>query len=265
MAAPQNKIRSVSLAMTVAMVLAVAPALARAQDPAAAEGLFRDGRALMKRGQLGAACNKLAESVRLDPGAVGALMNLAECESQIGRTASAWQKWQLASERLHPGDRRLTTALARIHALEAKLARLVVTLPPSAPAGLEIRRDGVVLDLDRIGTPIPVDPGTHALAVTAPGRQARELEISLRQAEQKTVLVEPGPPALARPALALISVSPPPFVPIEPPPRTAERADPDTTAVRTAAAPDGASGGWLSSFLGYTLITGGAAVLGGTG
>ena len=72
-------------------LLAGRSAGAEPRDPAAAEWLFREGRALMKKGDFAPACAKLAESQRLDP-AVGTLMNLAECEERIGRTASAWQR-----------------------------------------------------------------------------------------------------------------------------------------------------------------------------
>ena len=56
------------------MAALVVPSLALA-DVAAAEALYREGRALMEKGDLDAACPKLAESQRLDPSS-GTALNL---------------------------------------------------------------------------------------------------------------------------------------------------------------------------------------------
>src|SRR3954447_10405599 len=47
-------------------------------DPAAAEALFREGRTLLGKGELGAACEKLEASNTLEASA-GTLLNLATC------------------------------------------------------------------------------------------------------------------------------------------------------------------------------------------
>src|SRR3954454_5915906 len=114
-------------ALIVAVVLAAPAAAAPPRDPAAAEWLFREGRTLMKKRDFLGACPKLEESLRLDP-AVGTLMNLAECEERIGRTASAWQRWGAAADELPARDRRRQAALSRARSLEMRLARLSITL-----------------------------------------------------------------------------------------------------------------------------------------
>jgi hypothetical protein len=184
-----------------ALALALGASAARAQthDAAGAEWLFREGRTLMKQGDLAAACPKLAESLRFDP-AVGTLMNLAECEERQGRTATAWQRWGAAADQLPAGDRRRATAVTRARNLEAVLPRLTVELRGRA-AGLEVSRDGVVLGSASIGVPLPVDPGIHLIAVSAPGRAPRSYEVAAENGKQQIVVVEPGPAAaLAAPA-----------------------------------------------------------------
>src|SRR5688572_7792688 len=153
------------------LVLAVVLALqhgaqAQVRDAAAGEALFQEGRRLMKAGDFAAACPKLEESLRLDP-ALGTLVNLASCEEQQGRTATAWQHWRSAIEQLPSSDKRRSTAQARAAALEKVLARLTITLAPGAPAEAEVKRDGVRLGRASLGLALPVDPGHHVVVVTA--------------------------------------------------------------------------------------------------
>jgi hypothetical protein len=167
-------------------------ALAQTRDPAAGEALFQEGRRLMKARDFAAACPKFEESQRLDP-AAGTLLNLADCEEQLGRAASAWQHWLAAADQLPAGDKRRATALARASAIEKTVARLSVSLAPSAPANAFVKRDGVVLGSGSLGVPLPVDPGRHVIVVSATGREDRETEVTLRAKEQRTLLVEAGP------------------------------------------------------------------------
>jgi hypothetical protein len=193
------------------------PEASRPRDPASSEWLFREGRNLMKKGDFAPACAKLAESLRLDP-AVGTLMNLAGCEERLGRTASAWQRWSAAADQLPPTDKRRATALVRARTLERQLARLTINVGPSTPATAEVRRDDVPLGAASLGVPLPVDPGTHAITVTAAGREGRELEVTLSAGEQKVVTLEPGAitprTSFQAPAVpAVVRVAPPPFTP----------------------------------------------------
>ena len=61
----------------------------QAEDKAAAQVLFDEGRTLMDAERYGEACPKFAESLRLDA-ALGTQLNLARCYQLVGKTASAW-------------------------------------------------------------------------------------------------------------------------------------------------------------------------------
>jgi tetratricopeptide (TPR) repeat protein len=159
--------------LAAAILLAVA-GQARAQSASsksAAEALFEEGRRLMDQGSLSEACPRLAESQRLDP-AVGTLLNLGLCYEKAGRTASAWvtfreaQAAALAAHRPEQAD----VAERRARALAPTLSHLTVSARAPA-AGLEIKRDGLVVSGPALGMALPVDPGKHTVTATAPHKR----------------------------------------------------------------------------------------------
>src|SRR5580765_1857550 len=61
-------------------------------DRTLAAALFREGKALMDKGDFAPACAKLEESQRLDPGG-GTILNLALCHEKEGRFARSWSEF----------------------------------------------------------------------------------------------------------------------------------------------------------------------------
>jgi hypothetical protein len=139
-------------------------------DKGAAIALFEEGRSLLEAGRLSEACEKLAASHALRP-AAGTLLNLGECFERRHMTATAWITFQDAqSEARRAGDRdRAAEAARRIAVLEPKLARLVVRVPDRLRESATVRRDGADVPRAAWGTAVPVDPGTHVVAVSGPG------------------------------------------------------------------------------------------------
>lgn len=137
-------------------------------DGVAAESLFTSGRELMQAGKYQEACEKFEASRRLEP-ALGTTLNLANCYEKLGRTASAWAEFKRAAaeaQRLDDATRK-ATALERAAALEPKLSRLwLQTDDPS----ISVSRNGVPVDAGVLGNAIPVDPGSHRLEASAPGK-----------------------------------------------------------------------------------------------
>lgn len=166
--------RSVSIAAIGALVLASMPVRAdvSAADKAAAEALFDHAKTLMKDGRYSDACLKFQESQRIDPG-IGTMLYLADCFEKNGQTASAWAEFLEAAAAAKAAGQaeREKKARDRASALEPKLNRLSIAVRAGGEVpGLEVRRDGAVINKALWGTPIPLDPGEHVIEATAPGK-----------------------------------------------------------------------------------------------
>lgn len=179
-----------------------------ADGPATAQTLFDEARVLMTSGRYIEACPKLEESQRLDP-ASGTLLNLAHCYEALGRLASALTTFrEAAAASSAQGNReREREATARAEALVSRVPTLLVSVPQSAPAALELYLDQVLLTPAQQQGAIPLDPGPHTLRASAPGRkpwrtdwvvtgEGRVTRIAVPELEQWTAFA-PRPPAAA--------------------------------------------------------------------
>ena len=146
-----------------------------------AEALASAGGALAEKGDWVQACAKYEGSARLDPSA-RRFMKFAECQERAGKLAAAWISFGEAQDRAQAQGDKVLAGAAResVKRLDAKLARIEIVVPPeSAVEGLQIRRDGVVVADAVRGIPVPVDPGSHIIAATAPGRRPWSTTIGL--------------------------------------------------------------------------------------
>jgi hypothetical protein len=143
-------------------------------DRTLAAALFREAKTLMTKGDYVAACTKLEESQRLDPGG-GTLLNLALCHEKQGRSATAWGEFieALGLARRDNRQARVDLAEEHIQKLEPTLSKMtIVVSPESDEPSLEITRDGAVVGRAAWGMPFPVDPGEHKVQAVAPGKLA---------------------------------------------------------------------------------------------
>lgn len=164
---------------------------AQSSDPAAAEALFREGRAAAQAGNYQLACQKFHESHRLDP-APGTVLNIADCEEKLGHIATAWTLYQEVTQKIPSRDERHAIASERVAALEPRVPKLAIRLAKDAPANARVRRDGVELKSASLDTPLPVDPGKHEIVVEAEGHARSRIEITIAEGEVKRVSVGPG-------------------------------------------------------------------------
>jgi serine/threonine-protein kinase len=207
-----------ALALALALT-AAADARAAGDEGAEAEALFREAKKLMDEGNFAAACPKLAESQRLDPGN-GTLARLAACHEKEGKLASAWSEFAelvTSAQRAGQADRE-KFARQHVAALQPQLSRLTLRVPPevAAVSGLTVRRDGAVVGPAVWGVAVPLDPGEHALEATAPGHlpwSAHFTVGAVADSQEITVLALEAVAATSAPAPVAIAVAPPPAPP----------------------------------------------------
>lgn len=135
-----------------------------------AEAAFREGKRLMAEGELELACAKFRQSQNAAPGS-GTLLNLADCQEQVGRTATAWATFRAAAAlaRAKGKATRAEEATARARALEPRMPRLQVTVPEASQReGLVIYRNDTMMSPLEFGKPVPIDPGLVVLVAEAP-------------------------------------------------------------------------------------------------
>ncbi|XXX74217.1 preprotein translocase subunit TatA [Sorangium sp. So ce134] len=227
-------------------------ASAQPNDPKTqAQELFEQGRAAVEARDCARAIPLFRRSQATYPSR-GTLLNLAQCEADLGRVASAWQHFRELLTQLTPGDPRLPITQQRIADLEPRLPKLVVQVADGAPAPSEVLLDQAAMPQASLGSELPVDPGDHVIVARwADGRQA-EARVSVAEGARKDVRLEPPPVAAAPPPPVRASdapqaPSPPPDAP--PPPASSAR--------RTLAFVVGGVG---VAALGGSLITGGLAL-----
>jgi serine/threonine-protein kinase len=229
-----------ALALAVASGARVARAQApSANDKAAADVLYQAGKQLMKEGKFAEACPKFAESQRLDPG-IGTMLWLADCYEKNGQTASAWAQFREAqAEAAKRKDRREKVAADRAAQLANKLSTLVIGVAESAEVpGFEVKRDGTVVGKPLWGTKVPIDPGTHTISASAPGKKPWETKVEVP----------------AKPGTVEVAV-----LPLED--AHASSSAPPSGTKAAGPAPDRASSSWTSQHT-FAVVAAGVAVVG---
>lgn len=184
------------------------------EDKAAADALFKAGRALVKQGNFAEACPKLEASHKLDP-AIGTLLALGDCYESNGQTASAWTTFNdvRAMARKANDTKRADEAERRAGLLEPKLSKILIEVPQDTRgSGVEVRRNGKLVEPAMFGLEVAVDPGKQTIDATAPGQQVWSTEVMI---EPKPSVTTIRIPSLVELKPAVVEYKPP-----KPPPPT---------------------------------------------
>lgn len=180
---------------------AASPSRARAQG-GTPQAQFDYGLAEMEAGRYQTGCPALAESYRLDPHP-GVLFTLAECENRWGKLASALTHYEAYLDlHAHMSDAekarqrgRERVSAAQRERLRAEVPQLAIALPPSAPPGTTVTRDGAPLGAPSLGVAAPVDPGEHVVVAKTPDGTVHESRVTLARGERRSLVVDLSSPA----------------------------------------------------------------------
>lgn len=179
-----------SLALSAILLLA-APSFAAgsAPDPATADAVFHDAQRLFDAGRLFEACAGFERSFALDP-QLGRLLNVAFCHEAQGRTASASQEYEQAIAMAAARGQKEREAFAREHAAAVHMKLAFVRLDLGAAHPSEVWVDARPIPRERWWYSIPVDPGAHAVVVTAAGKATRVVRVDVPATGEVRVPVE---------------------------------------------------------------------------
>ena len=160
-------------------LLLLGATVAGANDRSDAERLYDEGHALAEAGKPLEACAKFEQSLAKDPRQVGVLMNLALCSERSGKIATALALYQEAFDRASEAGLAGTRdkASSEIARLMANVPQLMIAHAAPPLPGERLVIDDAVIANDR--TTLSLDPGRHAVVVTAPGRLPFETTIKL--------------------------------------------------------------------------------------
>ncbi len=181
-------------ALGLGLALSLFVSLASAQDPAAAEALFRSAQEAVEEGDWARACQLFEDSNRLDP-AAGTVLNLARCNEEQGKLASAWRYYQEAAEKLPERDRRTAYAEAKIRELEGQVPKINFAPPEELADGdtFSLTVNGTSYSATMMGVELPFDPGLVEIVVEADGHEAYTVSLELVPGQVQATRLKLGP------------------------------------------------------------------------
>jgi hypothetical protein len=171
--------------------------------------LFREGRDLLKAGQIAEACEAFAGSEKLEA-KVGTLLNLADCREKQGQTATAWSLFLEAKELAAvEHDPRQAEAEKRASAIKAKLSYLTITVARERQVeGLVVKRNGLAVDRALWNRPVAVDPGDYVVEASTPNFRSWSTTQAVGVKQTGNVVVEALVPEPSEPDLGDGGVGP---------------------------------------------------------
>jgi len=173
-------------AAALALVLASPPAAAEDPATAQAQSLFAEGRTALEKGDYATACAKFHQSLAVVKRA-STLLNLGQCEQELGKLVSSAEHWRAGIAALPAGDERIAPSKERAAAVEARIPHLTVKLSAPGPAGTRVEVDGAAAPADALGAGIPVDPGRHTVVLLVPGAADQRSTLDIGEKESRTV------------------------------------------------------------------------------
>jgi hypothetical protein len=204
-----------------AAVVWVSPSSAQVNEAerAAARDLFKQGDELQRAQHFAEALDKFQRAQQVFAAPTNEL-RIAECDAALGRLVESAESYRsVARTTLTAGSppafqAAIDQAKAELGQVEPRVPELVVQVAPVVQ-GTDLLIDGQSVPAALIGEPMPLDPGTHRVAVSAAGYATVEQVVFLRERETRPVQfvlrsLPPVPPAAPLPPPAPVGPPPPP-------------------------------------------------------
>jgi hypothetical protein len=176
-----------------ACALLLAPVrLAAADDNVAkADALFAEA-VKLRDSNLELACAKFGASLRLNPQAIGTLLNVALCDEKLGRVASALRRFQEARERAIELNfaEHLKAADQKIAALTPDVPHLALRFEKPPLPQTKVVVDDRVIPLTELED-LLVDPGERTVTVSAPGRITFQQKLVIEKGKRASFSIPP--------------------------------------------------------------------------
>ncbi|XXX77187.1 tetratricopeptide repeat protein [Sorangium sp. So ce134] len=181
------------------ITLCSAALLAAAPTPALAIGaeedaktLFARGRELRSAGQCEQAVIAFRSALEIYPEGLGALRNIAECEEEMGRYASARRDWwDLRRAALQSNEAKYAgwsdDAELRYRALGNKVGTLTIRLQGAEGRSARVVLDGKPLDPRLLGVALERDLGAHTIELFYDGAAPLAERVELTPGAQRDV------------------------------------------------------------------------------
>jgi hypothetical protein len=215
-------------ALALTSALAAAPSLAHAQvsdaQRAVARQLFQEGNDLQTAGKYAAALDKFQKAQDAFSAPTN-LVRIAECQVSLGRLVEGAETYRTVIRTpLPPGSppafaQSIDQAKTELAQVDPRVPKLTVQVVPKDVAGLRLQLDGQVVTAALVGEALPLDPGTHKIAVFASGYVANEQTVTIAERDTKTLTFRLSP-------VAGVTIAPAPPPPPPPPPDGTTQAAP---------------------------------------
>lgn len=190
--------------------LALQPALAHAQEDAskraAARILATDGLRAFEEGRWEAAIDQFQRAEALVH-APPHLLYVARALVKLGKLGKALETYlTITREDLPPRAPKpfveaRKAAIEEQAALEPRVPKLTIVVKGGVAGATVVTLDGDDVARERLGVPMPADPGAHVIAARAPGWNDAEVTVKLAEGASETATIElvpardPGAPA----------------------------------------------------------------------
>jgi hypothetical protein len=172
------------------LVPRVAPADEAEDRKAEAQRLFMEGQAALDKGDNPTGCALMRQSLVLFPVA-NSLFNVAKCDEADGKLRTAHEHWNRGLSLIDPTDPRTPIVQKSIDALEPRIPRVRIVIPPAAQP-LTILVNDEEIPVSTLDKPLWVDPGKLVIVIRKAGRKDKQVELVLAARERTEVIAEPG-------------------------------------------------------------------------